>query len=408
MNTRQLNNHEMKESVEEKTPAIATNQFGLFPSLQTICFEKVLENEPCVFDFPLILKNQYLDFKKEKTREIAENLLQHKDIDANLALLKKHPVLLEIPVRATGWGDFCYEGTILQMLAMAGDRDLRERREEQKEESVGLVNLLQPLFDDQNKFQAQLAAVFPENHQQIASERMAYVRKAIEDLVSETINSEEIPNNRKIDADEFKQLIMHSEIAQRFRKAIKPTCNPNNPDAHVIKQGFGWDTSIFAELIEQFNQANFQQRFGGLWSNKSDFIDNVVWSALQAQSPLADLQVFSNGICKVIDSNNATCKQLPTRMELTRKDDVERLNGIGVSHFFGYRGDKFSARCAWGAAGAYSALPAGAAPVAFFKSYDNQKQQLYKFTRLQHQVQNQPLLDPVEQVSAQRFRCAIM
>ncbi len=278
--------------------------------------------------------------EKEKAAFIATNLLWHKHIDAMLTFLKDNPSLMHISVRVIGWGNFCYEGTILQVLAMAGEFDLREL--EEKEEPVGLASLLQSVFNDQcDQFQEQLAAVFPKNHQEITAERMQSVRDAIAAFVEATIESEAIPNNRDIDSDEFKNSIEYSEVAQVFREAIKPSLNLGNSDLHVIKQGFAWDTSIFAEFINQFNDVNFQQRLGGLSSNKSDFVDTVVWSALQKQSPLVDLQTFSKGICNVIDDKTGLCKQLPKRIELSMHAGVKRLNGIGLSHLFGYHGQKW-------------------------------------------------------------------
>ncbi len=46
--------------------------------------------------------------------------------------MKKNPALLRTPVRATGWGDSVMKVLFLQMVAMAGEFDLREPIKEKK------------------------------------------------------------------------------------------------------------------------------------------------------------------------------------------------------------------------------------------------------------------------------------
>lgn len=234
------------------------------------------------------------------------NLLNRINMKETLNFIKENPKTLFIQVEVKDNHGQRFRGTLTQILASANEWNPPEL--ETAEKPHGLVNILQTYFPNPKDFINQLQERFQPGHECATKQRMERVRKAIKTLINDTIESKDITRWEQA---------FSSPIAEKFRESIKP-----DPD-DVVTLGVGWDIGILLE----FNDL-FQTNVGRLCCWKGDFVEIVVWSALQRRSPLTDLEVFAKGTSFMVAGI------LPERFDFSH-GSPKRLEGIGTTHFFG-------------------------------------------------------------------------
>lgn len=196
-----------------------------------------------------------------------------------LEFIRQNPKILSIPVEIKDIHGQRLRGKPLQILAAAGEFNSTDMKAEAK--PYGLVPLLYDCFPNPQDFKTQLEEHFKFGYGDITHKRMAHVKNVIEIFINDVVKNSDISNIGPIN---FGDLLNSLPIVRQFREAIKP--NPND----VVTSGFAWDLKIFIDFIQIF-EANFK-KLGGKSSNKSKFVEAVVWPALQARSSLCDLEVF--------------------------------------------------------------------------------------------------------------------
>jgi len=258
---------------------------------------------------------------KGLTIEKAENLLHRKNVDETLAFIQENPAVLDIAVEVKDIHGQRIKGTLLQILASAGEFNPIEMKPE--EPPYGLLPLILSYFPDRDDLRDQLREWFSRPGEDATLQRMDRVREAIQTLIDEVADSK-ISDRDSLDEALLKGL----RIAEKFRKAIQPDAK------EVVTSGLVWDLQIFIDFMDIFKANSGRLGRTRTWSRKSDFVDAVVWLALQAESSVSHLEVYRKGICNVVDSG-----QLPSRLDFSR--NRADLDGIGLSHFFGFYGDRF-------------------------------------------------------------------
>jgi len=359
-------------SIEDKLPSdIKRHVLSFFGKIGTKDFkygkqsfkDEIGQEKLPTFKANLMVLSRYRD-RAKLSETIALNLLWHIRIKDTLASAKQNPKSLPIPVKIQDPYGQWIEGTPLQIMLAAGDRNPPEMKPEDKDD--GLAERLGACFENPVHCDKQYAEWFGPDAIDATAKTMAPYIAAIETTCQEIIESEEITEGVRL--QDVLTLPIFLQLADSFRKALIP--NPN----HVVKSGFLFSMQIFLDLIATFeanvNNDNVEDKsrpnLGGWWSRKSDALDAIVYPALQARSQRCDLGIFKKGIA------NVAAGQTSDRLDFS-SGTPEVLSDIGKTHFFGLYGDKFDVGCV--AVGELLLAGRGALFCGFFETCFEQKQQ---------------------------------
>ena len=259
----------------------------------------------------------------EHATEVAHNLLWHINIDNTLAWLKEHPEYLRMVVKIKDPHGQLVEGTILQIMAAAGERDPCKM---EAGEHYGLVELLRPCFSTMpDEYNRQLNE-WSQRAKEATEETMAPYVKAIEEWCKKVID---IMKTRKDDKAIDEKVF--STLTEKFREALKP-----RPD-HVVRSGFLFDIGIFLKFFEIW-EANIDALGGRWWNTKGNSLSNsfaaIIYPALQERAQRIDQEVWVKGTRYVVEEG-----QIPDRIDFSRGVPAV-LADLGSTSFFGFDGEK--------------------------------------------------------------------
>lgn len=267
--------------------------------------------------------------------QISFYLVWNIEVDKTLEFAKTNQECLTIKVEIKDPHGQRLKATPLVALQMAGDRNPRELKKDEKD--YGLVERARPCFSTiPDEYDRQLAE-WSRDSKEASRITMAPFVTAIKILCQQIIDSKEITNPYH-----FKNYL-DLPMAQQFREALKP--NPN----HIVTAGFLFDVQIFLDFIEIFkmniSNDNVKDKKGpnlGEWDSlKSALFDAIVYPALQARVQRCDLPHFIKGvgyneekeIPKRIDFSNGVPKCLVNPGEFSKP-----LVGLGWNFFYNFWG----------------------------------------------------------------------
>jgi hypothetical protein len=251
---------------------------------------------------------------------------EEKDVKEALTLIKKNPDLLRYHTLATDPLGRQIKGTPLQIAAIAGDMDLKEGIQDEKDR--GMVERL-------------IAA------SNLSKEEVANQLECITSIKAKQINEKR--NQRILSAIiRFGEAIIESKADNKSFETYQAHCKPLidqlekdlQPDSKdVVNKGYVFDPKILHDAMKWFEDN--VKRFGGWWSNKSD----VFWvngiGKLQSRLSSRDAQVIRAGIGDLVDN-----ERLPART-LNNSDGLSYFfnttSRLGKDFYLGYYVDA----CCW-------------------------------------------------------------
>ena len=284
-----------------------------------------------------------------------------------IALIKKYPLILQYSTQGRDRLGRCVKGTLLQIAAMAGDVNIRELSEEEKNHR-GIVERLR----EAGNLSAEDVA--KQLHPVLFSE--------------EAMQANAARNKRILDAvKQFGESILQTVIEEPARwsetalKAAQEKCQLainafqttlQNTFKDVITSGYLFDISILHEAMVWLETKENLDRFGSWWQLKSDIFWVNGIGSLQSITAARDAQVVRAGIGNVVDG-----RALPAR-DLKNEDGPSLFlpsSRLGLDFFLGYVGRV----CGGERAGA---MGLGFRVAEAWKSYVEQKRQRCKLMQL--------------------------
>jgi len=237
---------------------------------------------------------------------------EEKEVEEALALIKKNPDLLRYHTIATDPLGRLMKGTPLQIAAIAGDVDLRDGIQEEKDR--GMVE--------------RLIAVGNLSKEEVAEQLKIITSK-------EAREENEKRNQRVLSAiKKFGQSICEVKVDSRpmsfeeFQASFKDHINQLEKDLQVrtnelTTSGYIFDPDILHKAAKWFEDNVMNVKgfsFGGWWTNQSDVFWVNGFGKLQSRLSARDAQVVGAGIGRFVDAGN-----LPSRT---------LNNSEGTSYFF--------------------------------------------------------------------------
>ena len=223
------------------------------------------------------------------------------EVDRVVALVKNNPSYLSSPTEGRDRLGRRVQGTLLQIAAMAGDVNLRELKEEEKQHR-GIVELLQEagnlLNDDVAK---QLHPVlFSEAAIKANEARNEYILTALKQFAESILQTVEFEQSS---TQALLVGLKKCELAiNTFRATLQSTFND------VVMSGYVFDTRILHQAMAWFEQKNNLDRFGGWWTLATDIFWVNVIGTLQCIASSRDAQVYRKGMSFIVDGH-----QMPER-----------------------------------------------------------------------------------------------
>lgn len=229
-------------------------------------------------------------------------------------LVNRNPLILYCSIEIKDHQGRRVKGTPLQIAAMAGDFNIRNKK------GSGMVERLRCYLSKEEAIK-QLLAKFPPGWEKETEERMKPYLTALNKFIKEIV---------KAKADTYLELEAKCESSiKKFRHSLIP--NPNQ----VITSGYIFDPQILCtamELVEPFEKNTVLS--GGWCSNKSAFFWVYGIGSLQACASVCDIQIFKEGIYNVINEST-----LPNRL-LNFSDEIpSALFSLGSSCFLNIFGN---------------------------------------------------------------------
>ena len=216
-------------------------------------------------------------------------------VDRVVALVKNNPSYLLSPTEGRDRLGRRVQGTLLQIAAMAGDVNLRELKEEEKQHR-GIVELLQEAGNlSKDNVAKQLHPVlFSEEAIKANEARNKRIQAAVEHFAEGIFQAEIAKEPAEWSVELFQAAQKKCALAiNTFRATLQTTLND------VIVSGYVFDTSILHQAMTWFEQKNNLDRFGGWITLASD----VFWvngiGSLQCALSSRDAQVCHRGIIDV-------------------------------------------------------------------------------------------------------------
>ena len=326
--------------------------------------EKLNDSIPGVDQLPDVLQDLCLDYKAEpaaseekleKTIEktnyprttflkktLAQRLHEAADDlllgygDKALALVTESPWVLSLQTEGSDRFGRCIKGrTLLQMAAMAGDVNLRERTAEEKKDH-GMVELLsQAGHLSRDEIADQLFPVLFSDEAKAANgarkDGILAVFKAFAESLLKKKAELARPTDSNYTYDEFKaaQAKCKPEIDKLRKDLFGIVFN------QTIAAGYILDSSLIVELTQWFERPENLKHFGDWWSLISDIFWVSSYGSLQYVAAAPDAQIHRHGIGRVVDQ-----KELPAR-SLKNSDgpsDFGFDSKLGVDFYLGYYG----------------------------------------------------------------------
>jgi len=245
---------------------------------------------------------------------------EEKEIEQALALIKKKPILLHCKTEATDpLGRVVKGKTLLQIAAIAGDVDLKQRIGEEKDR--GLVE--------------RLIAVGKLSKEEIA-EQLEVITGVAAQKENKARNERYLTAIKKFgigickvkadDKDEFERnCIDHIKQLEQDLQA---------ESEKEITSGYIFDPAILEEAVKWFED-NIES-FGGWSSTKSDIFWVKGFGKLQRLLSSRDAQVVRAGIGRLVDSGALPPRLLNDPEQLP--DFYNSSSQLGVDFYLGYGG----------------------------------------------------------------------
>jgi hypothetical protein len=310
------------------TPAIlVTSHYASVPSFFREQFSPFLDAKTLNSLTQLNHHSNQLFQPALRLRQVAREILSdNPDPEKVIAVVQKDPSMLNHPVN-TVWRGRKIFGTLLQIAAMAGDINLRDKKAGEKDH--GIVERLMPYLPAA-EVRRQLQVVFPTGWEKISAARiqpyidatMVFMEGIIKIQIQlqHTIKDWHITNQAKLKA-------ACQPHIDNFQTAL------NTHADEVITSGYIYDPSIIDRVIELFvsNVGRFGP-WGGWDSEKTNLFWVIIIGSLQASLLGCDRQVFKTGIFYVVEKGQD--------VDRSSNSAADRLAELGTSFFLDMSGER--------------------------------------------------------------------
>jgi hypothetical protein len=279
------------------------------------------------------------------------NLAHRIKVNETLAFMQKNPNILQslpFPIKIE---DRCrrpiIRNSVLEVLAALDEFDVIEAEAGAEAKPCSLIPTIFSWFnkvDDprschiKNQLQRQLEETSGPRHALATKNRRDRALNEIEILINKVIGCADISNDNY---DIPFENLLNLELIQDFIQTAFSRDPKDNGEEGIVWDF--WQLNLdYINLLGTYvsnDHVNDKSRpnLGGWWSRKADVIDTAVCLAFLRCSQFCHLEVSAKGVAKV------SAAHPPVRFDCSM-GLPDLLDGIGISHYFGFYGDKFVVR----------------------------------------------------------------